>query len=91
MTLVWNGVPFVHKNPSETFTWEGTCVSKSTQTKGYASKSAKGEGTDVLLQLSGNPPPNSVPADCHDSNGLLISKAKSTMAEVLDQGLFCFK
>lgn len=86
MTLVWNGVPFVHKSPSETFTWEGTRVTKSTQTKGYASKSAKGEGTDVLLQLRGNQPPNSVPARCHDSNGLLLSKAKSTMAEVLDQG-----
>lgn len=86
MTLVWNSVPFVHKNPTETFTWEGTCVSKSTQTKGYASKSAKGEGTDVLLQLHGNQPPNSVPACRDDSNGLLLSKAKVTMAEVLDQG-----
>ncbi|KAH9708175.1 Squamosa promoter-binding-like protein 2 [Citrus sinensis] len=86
MTLVWNSVPFVHKNPTETFTWEGTCVSKSTQTKGYASKSAKGEGTDVLLQLHGNQPPNSVPARRDDSNGLLLSKAKVTMAEVLDQG-----
>ncbi|KAH9708174.1 Squamosa promoter-binding-like protein 2 [Citrus sinensis] len=85
MTLVWNSVPFVHKNPTETFTWEGTCVSKSTQTKGYASKSAKGEGTDVLLQLHGNQPPNSVPARRDDSNGLLLSKAKVTMAEVLDQ------
>lgn len=91
MTLVWNSVPFVHKNPTETFTWEGTCVSKSTQTKGYASKSTKGEGTDVLLQLHGNQPPNSVPARRDDSNGLLLSKAKVTMAEVLDQGLFCLK
>ncbi|KAL9420662.1 hypothetical protein AB3S75_038268 [Citrus x aurantiifolia] len=89
MTLVWNSVPFVHKNPTETFTWEGTCVSKSTQTKGYASKSAKGEGTDVLLQFHGNQPPNSVPARRDDSNGLLLSKAKVTTAEVLDQGLFC--
>lgn len=86
MTLVWNGVPFVHKSPTETFTWEGTCVSKATQTKGYASKSAKAESTDVLLQLHGNQLPNSVPACCDDSNGLLLSKTKGTMAEILDQG-----
>lgn len=88
MNFVWSGLPFGQPKPSENFTWEGICSSKSIQTKGQVLRPSKVGGTGGLLHLQGNQVPNSVHAYRDDSNGFFLSKAKGTTVEILNQGLF---
>ncbi|XP_044489665.1 squamosa promoter-binding-like protein 2 [Mangifera indica] len=87
MNFVWSGLPFGQPKPSENFTWEGICSSKSIQTKGQVLKPSKVGGTGGLLHLQGNQVPNSVHAYRDDSNGFFLSKAKGTTVEILNQGV----
>lgn len=86
VNFVWSGVPFGQPKPTENFTWEGTCASKSIQTKGHVLKPSKFGGTDGLPHLQGHQVPN--PVQAHNSNEFFLSKDKGTPVEILDQGLF---
>ncbi|KAH1098095.1 hypothetical protein J1N35_015016 [Gossypium stocksii] len=86
MSFVWNKVPFLHNaRPNENFTWEGTFVSKSSETKGYAP--TKAGNVNGQLQLPGNQLLNSMTSRCYDSNRFLPVKGKQTTVEVLNQGV----
>ncbi|PPD69641.1 hypothetical protein GOBAR_DD33480 [Gossypium barbadense] len=84
MSFVWNKVPFLHNaRPNENFTWEGTFVSKSSETKGYAP--TKAGNANGQLQLPGNQLLNSMTSRCYDSNRFLPVKGKQNTVEVLNQ------
>ncbi|XP_044493489.1 squamosa promoter-binding-like protein 2 [Mangifera indica] len=85
VNFVWSGVPFGQPKPIENFTWEGTCASKSIQTKGHVLKPSKFGGTDGLPPLQGHQVPN--PVQAHNSNEFFLSKDKGTPVEILDQGV----
>ncbi|GMI75127.1 squamosa promoter binding protein-like 2 [Hibiscus trionum] len=77
MSFAWDKVPFIHNaRPNETFTWEGTFDSRSSQLKGYAP--TKAGNVNGQLQLPGNQPLNSITTRCHGS---------SSTAEVLNRGI----
>ncbi|KAA3483237.1 squamosa promoter-binding-like protein 2 [Gossypium australe] len=86
MSFVWNKVPFLHNaRPNENFTWEGTFVSKSSETKGYAP--TKAGNVNGQLQLPGNQLLNSMTSRCYHSNRFLPVKGKQNTVEVLNQGV----
>ncbi|KAK0575152.1 hypothetical protein LWI29_034664 [Acer saccharum] len=85
ISFVWNRDSFVQRKPSENFTWESSCGSGSSQSKGYVSKPAKAGGTNGLLHSGGNRLSNSATAHFQDSSGFFLSKAKGA-TEVLNQG-----
>ncbi|PPS06078.1 hypothetical protein GOBAR_AA14566 [Gossypium barbadense] len=85
MSFVWNKVPFLHNaRPNENFSWEGTFVSKSSETKGYAL--TKAGNVNGQLQLPGNQLLNSMTSRCYDSNRFPV-KGKQNTVEVLNQGV----
>lgn len=88
MSLVWNRFPFVHSRAEEKFAWEGTCGSKSMQTKGFILNPGKVGGIDGQLNFH-NQLPNAITTH-DDANGFLPPKTRGTTAEFLNQGMSCF-
>ncbi|XP_021899703.1 squamosa promoter-binding-like protein 2 [Carica papaya] len=83
MSLVWNRFPFVHSRAEEKFAWEGTCGSKSMQTKGFILNPGKVGGIDGQLNFH-NQLPNAITTH-DDANGFLPPKTRGTTAEFLNQ------
>uniref|UniRef100_A0A5B7ADI6 Putative squamosa promoter-binding-like protein 2 isoform X1 n=1 Tax=Davidia involucrata TaxID=16924 RepID=A0A5B7ADI6_DAVIN len=80
-----NNVPVVHTRPAGNPTWESTCSSKFTLTKGCLLKPEKAGSIDGQPHLSGNELPPAISTLSHDSNRLL--PCKGATAEVFNQGL----
>uniref|UniRef100_A0A5B7BU47 Putative squamosa promoter-binding-like protein 2 isoform X1 n=1 Tax=Davidia involucrata TaxID=16924 RepID=A0A5B7BU47_DAVIN len=85
MSFELNNVPLVYTRPAANPTWESTCSSKFTQTKGCLLLPEKSGGIDEQAHLPGIELPHAISMLSRDSNRLLPSKG--TTAEVFNQGL----
>ncbi|KAI3467716.1 hypothetical protein Pfo_024379 [Paulownia fortunei] len=84
MSFLLNDAPLIHsRNPANT-TWDSTCNSKFTLTKGYPFKSNGDGGTDEQMHMPGIRLPHVINMHGNAANGLLASK--SSIPEVLNPG-----
>ncbi|KAA8529557.1 hypothetical protein F0562_033644 [Nyssa sinensis] len=85
MSFKLNNAPLVHTRPAANPTWESTCSSKFTLTKGCLLRPKKAGGIDERPHLPDVELPYAISMLSHDSNRFLPSKG--TTAEVFNQGL----
>ncbi|CAK9137297.1 unnamed protein product [Ilex paraguariensis] len=84
MNFVLNNAPLLHSRPAADSTWETTCSSQFTLTKGFSLKPQKAGSSDGVPHLPGIQLPHAISIPGHDSNSIMSFKGTTT--EVLGQG-----